>query len=65
MNFGGIRLKGHHINTISNTDSDSPPGSLVALIDSSGYLEIAMNRGNAAEFTKCKQGDSVLLIINP
>ncbi len=65
MDFGGIRLKGHHINTISNTYSDSPPGSLVALIDSSGYLEIAMNRGNAADFTKCKQGDSVLLIINP
>jgi len=65
MNFGGIRLRGHQVDTISNTYSDAPSGRLVALIDSSGYLEIAMNRGNAAELTKCKQGDPILLIINP
>jgi len=64
MDFGGIRLKGHQVNTISNTYSDVAAGNLVALIDSSGYLEIAMNKGNAALQTKCKPGDQILIIIN-
>lgn len=63
LQIHGIRLKGHEIPTISSTYSDAPTGKLVALIDSAGYLEIAMNKGNASEFTKCRHGDAVLVIM--
>eukprot|EP00923_Selenidium_pygospionis_P006357 GHVN01010961.1.p1 GENE.GHVN01010961.1~~GHVN01010961.1.p1 ORF type:complete len:287 (-),score=6.84 GHVN01010961.1:108-968(-) len=47
------------IQSISATYAEAGPGELVALIDSAGYLEIAVNRGNAAELTRCCIGDRV------
>eukprot|EP00923_Selenidium_pygospionis_P006351 GHVN01010951.1.p1 GENE.GHVN01010951.1~~GHVN01010951.1.p1 ORF type:complete len:287 (-),score=8.89 GHVN01010951.1:60-920(-) len=47
------------IQSISATYAEAGPGELVALIDSAGYLEIAVNRGNAAELTRCCIGDPV------
>ncbi|XCN75276.1 MAG: SAM hydroxide adenosyltransferase [Candidatus Electrothrix aestuarii] len=35
------------------------PGELLALFDSAGYLEIAVNRGSAAELTQCRISDPV------
>ena len=61
--FSGIRIKGHTINNISNTYSDSPSGSLVAVIDSAGYLEIAVNRGSAARLTECCIGDPLVVLM--
>ncbi len=61
--FSGIRIKGHQVNTISSTYSDSPAGSLVAVIDSAGYLEIAVNKGNAAKVTKCRIGDPLIVLM--
>ncbi len=61
--FSGIRIKGHTINNISNTYSDSPSGSLVAVIDSAGYLEIAVNRGSAAQLTECCNGDPLVVLM--
>jgi S-adenosylmethionine hydrolase len=43
-----VSLLGKTIVGIGSTYADSPPGSLVALCDSQGRLEIAMVNGNAA-----------------
>ncbi len=59
--FTGITISNYTINAISSTYNDQPPGELVALIDSSGYLEIAVNRGNAAELTGCSAGDPIIV----
>lgn len=61
--FSGIKIKGHTINNISNTYSDSPSGSLVAVIDSAGYLEIAVNRGSAVRLTECYIGDPLVVLM--
>lgn len=57
--FAGIFIGTHTINAISSTYSDTTTGELLALIDSAGHLEIAVNRGNAAKLTGCKIGDPV------
>jgi S-adenosylmethionine hydrolase len=44
----GISLGGQRIAGICRCYTDRPPGSLLALCGSSGRLEIAVNRGNAA-----------------
>jgi S-adenosylmethionine hydrolase len=61
--FSGVRIKGHQVNAISSTYADSPPGGLVAVVDSAGYLEIAVNRGNAAQFTKCRINDPLIVLM--
>lgn len=43
-----IIFRTYIINKISRSYTDVPPGEIVALFDSSGYLEIALNQGNAA-----------------
>jgi S-adenosylmethionine hydrolase len=45
--------------TLIETYSAASPGMLHALINSFGVLEIASNRGNAAELTGAKRGDVV------
>jgi len=62
--FAGIFIGPHRINAISSTYADQPEGELVALIDSAGHLEIAVNRGNAAERIGCKIGDPVTVVMN-
>ncbi|CAK8725358.1 hypothetical protein H206_02602 [Candidatus Electrothrix aarhusensis] len=47
------------IQSLSTTYAEVEPGEMVALIDSAGYLEIAVNRGSAAELTRCCIGDPV------
>lgn len=61
--FAGIYIGSHQINAISATYSDVAPGNLLALIDSAGHLEIAMNRGNAAQKMECKIGDPVTVVM--
>ncbi|MEZ5082541.1 MAG: SAM-dependent chlorinase/fluorinase [Bacteroidales bacterium] len=43
-----IIFRSYSISKISQSYTDVPPGEIVALFDSNGYLEIAMNQGNAA-----------------
>ena len=43
-----IMFRSHEIKKISQSYTDVPPGEIVALFDSAGHLEIAMNQGNAA-----------------
>ena len=59
--FAGIELNGHRIKKILATYSEGQPGELIAVIDSSGYLEIAVNRGNAARILDCYPGNQVIL----
>ncbi len=61
--FAGIFIGAHNINAISATYSDTEAGELLALIDSAGNLEIAVNRGNAAKLTGCKIGDPVSVVM--
>lgn len=48
--------------SVSRTYTDTPPGTLLALIDSSGYLEIAVNQGSAAEMLACTAGEPVTVL---
>lgn len=43
-----ILFRSYEINRISRSYTDVAPGEILALFDSNGYLEIAMNQGNAA-----------------
>lgn len=43
-----IRIKNHSITSLSASYASVLPGSLLALFGSRGYLEIAINQGNAA-----------------
>jgi len=57
-----IRIKGVRITSLARTYTDAPAGRLLALIDSAGYLEIAVNRGNAAQFLNCGAGEPVTVL---
>ena len=52
-------IGGHQLHRLSNYYSEHPPGDLVALIGSSGRLEVARNLGNAAEALQVTIGDQV------
>ncbi|WP_417911089.1 SAM hydrolase/SAM-dependent halogenase family protein [Candidatus Electronema sp. PJ] len=41
--------------------AEADPGCLLALIDSAGYLELAVNQGSAAKFLGCAVGEPVLV----
>lgn len=62
--FSGIYIGSFEINAISSTYGDRPSGELLAVIDSAGHLEIAINRGNAAAKTGCKIGDPVTVLMD-
>ncbi|MEM8614292.1 MAG: SAM-dependent chlorinase/fluorinase [Cyanobacteria bacterium P01_H01_bin.105] len=47
------------------TYGDAEPGTVLALIGSHGYVEIAVNGGSAADELKLQVGDSVMLIYVP
>lgn len=55
------RVKRRKVRGVSTTYSDRKEGELLALIGSSGYLEVAVNRGSAAELLGCEKGETVTL----
>jgi len=57
-----IHVAGQEINGLVNTFGERPPGSLVALIDSDGYMALAVVQGNAAEKLGLKVGDFIEVI---
>lgn len=58
-----FRLAEHHkIATVTRSYNDVDPGGLVALLGSSGFLEISINQGNAAHALDVKPGDPVRII---
>jgi S-adenosylmethionine hydrolase len=60
-NFRSIRIKRRKLGTLRKTYCDVPPGEPLALIGSSGLLEIAVRDGSAAKALKLKVGDEVFV----
>ena len=59
-----LRVKRRTIRGIWGTYADRDEGELLALLGSSGHLEVAVNGGSAALMLGCEKGDTVTLIIN-
>lgn len=59
----GFRLLagGHEIETLARNYAEAPPGELVAIVGSGGYLEVSMNQGSAAQRIACQTGAAVEL----
>lgn len=58
-----FRVAEHHkIATITRSYNDVDPGGLLALLGSSGFLEISINQGNAAHELDVKPGDPVRIV---
>ncbi len=59
-----IKIKDKLISSVHHTYGDVQPGSLLALWNSAGFLEIAVNQGNAAEALDCSAGlDNVDIVL--
>lgn len=62
LQFAGqisVQVGESKISGLGETYADRREGALLCLIDSRGWLEIAVNRGNAAEKLSCSPGDLV------
>ncbi len=59
-----IRLSGNVIRGVRRYYEQVEPGRLMALIDSWGYLEIAVNRGNAFQFLRLTDKKSLEIFIS-
>lgn len=57
-----VRVKGRKISGFCRAYGFASEGQLIALINSSGLLEIAINSGSAVKFLRCKTGDRVVVI---
>ena len=57
-----IIINDTEINTIKRTYSDVKSGKLLALWGSAGFLEISINKGNAAEHLDCRVGNENVCI---
>ena len=60
-NLQSVRIKRRKIGLIRKTYCDVPPGEPIALIGSSGLLEIAIRDGSAAKTLRLKVGDEVVV----
>ncbi|MBM4010873.1 MAG: SAM-dependent chlorinase/fluorinase [Planctomycetes bacterium] len=58
---GSLRVGDHAITTLARTYGDARPDTLVALVGSQGFIEIAVVRGNAATRLAAGQGTQVLI----
>ncbi len=56
-----ITIKKQRISAVRNTYADAEAGEFIALVDSGGYLEIAVNMGNAARSLRCRIGDPIFV----
>jgi S-adenosyl-L-methionine hydrolase (adenosine-forming) len=60
-----LRVNSHPIPHLANTYSDLPPGTLLALGGSHGYLEIACRQGSAAQVLDALPGARVKVCLTP
>ena len=58
-----LRVKRRTICGICGTYADRGEGELLALLGSSGHLEVAVNGGSAALMLGCEKGDTVTLML--
>ncbi len=56
-----ITVASHRLQGIARAYHEVAPGEILALIDSSGFLEISLNQGNAARRLSVQLGDEVML----
>lgn len=61
QNRARIEIAGSSVNGIKQTYADVARGKVVALIGSSGHLEIAVRDGNAAQMLGVQLGDEILI----
>jgi S-adenosylmethionine hydrolase len=54
-----IEVSGKRVTTCARTYAEGRPGELFVIIGSTGYLEISVNQGSAAELVECQPGSSV------
>lgn len=54
-----VHIGGHAVEHFCSTYGEGEQGELVALLGSSGYLEVAVRGGNAAEHLRVKVGDEI------
>jgi len=59
-----FRTPGYQINNISKSYNDVPEGEMLALFGSSGYLEIAMNKGKSSSLLGMDIDDAVRIEFN-
>lgn len=59
-----VRVKGQEINELSASYGHKPVGSLVALVDSEGALEVAVVNGSAAKTFNMRIGDEVEVFLS-
>jgi len=57
--FGYAEIDGQRISRFARAYHEVPPGELLVLAGSSGYLEIAANQASAAALIGCRSGDPV------
>ena len=56
-----IKLKKQRIKGFSQSYGESAPGNVLAIIGSSGYLEIAVNQGSAEKYLNCRPGEKLYI----
>ena len=54
-----VTIRDRQIESVQRTYSESPAGMLVALVGSSGFLEVAINQGSAAAVLGAEAGDVI------
>jgi S-adenosylmethionine hydrolase len=59
-----LSISGVELSQVVQTFGEGPTGFPVALVGSSGFLEIAVNRGNAARLLGVNRGDPVLVTLD-
>jgi S-adenosylmethionine hydrolase len=52
----------HKISLLVQAYADAEPGKLFLIVGSSGYLEVSVNQGSAAEKIRCKTGARAVLV---
>jgi S-adenosylmethionine hydrolase len=57
----GLRLRAARVRALKRTYSEVPPGRAVALLGSSGFLELALREGSAARRYGARIGDPVIV----
>jgi S-adenosyl-L-methionine hydrolase (adenosine-forming) len=59
-----VTIRGKHIDGMVSTFGDRPPGTLIALVDSSGRLAISVVNGSAAQLLGISLGDKIEVHLN-